>query len=93
MILAPGTFARLGLLLSFAVILQISALSQIGPLGGHADLVALVRALSALNRSLRRRGMIHAGDRVVRAFAAVGWEWGGRWSSPKDYQHFSANGH
>jgi hypothetical protein len=45
------------------------------------------------DRSLRRRGMIHAGDRVVRAFAAVGWEWGGRWSSPKDYQHFSANGH
>jgi rod shape-determining protein MreD len=46
-ILAPGTFARLGLLLTFAVILQISALSQIGPLGGHADLVALVVAAVA----------------------------------------------
>jgi hypothetical protein len=45
------------------------------------------------DRSLHRRGMIHAGDAVVRAFAAVGWEWGGFWSSPKDYQHFSANGH
>jgi hypothetical protein len=45
------------------------------------------------DRSLRRRGMIHSGDAVVRAFAAVGWGWGGSWTSPKDYQHFSANGH
>ncbi len=45
-----------------------------------------------LNRSRRARGMIHAGDAVVRAFAAVGWGWGGSWASPKDYQHFSATG-
>jgi poly-gamma-glutamate synthesis protein (capsule biosynthesis protein) len=45
------------------------------------------------DRSLRLRGMIHSGDAVVRAFAAVGWEWGGRWAGAKDYQHFSANGH
>jgi hypothetical protein len=44
------------------------------------------------DRSLRRTGMIHAGDAVVRAFAAVGWRWGGSWTSSKDYQHFSANG-
>ncbi len=44
------------------------------------------------DRSLRRTGMIHAGDAVVRAFAAVGWRWGGAWTSVKDYQHFSANG-
>lgn len=44
------------------------------------------------DRSLHVRGMIHAGDVVVRSFAAVGWEWGGRWNSPKDYQHFSASG-
>jgi hypothetical protein len=25
------------------------------------------------------------------AFAAIGWYWGGRWSSP-DYQHFSLTG-
>ena len=36
--------------------------------------------------------MIHAGDKVVRAFAAVGWSWGGAWHSPVDYQHFSATG-
>jgi hypothetical protein len=44
------------------------------------------------DRSLTRKGMIHAGDVVVRAFARVGWGWGGSWASPKDYQHFSANG-
>jgi Ca2+-binding RTX toxin-like protein len=44
------------------------------------------------DRSRRAKGMIHDGDRVVRAFRSVGWEWGGDWSSPRDYQHFSANG-
>jgi hypothetical protein len=37
-------------------------------------------------------GAIHAADVVVGAFAAIGWEWGGNWSSAKDYQHFSASG-
>jgi D-alanyl-D-alanine carboxypeptidase len=45
-----------------------------------------------VDRSRHAKGMIHAGDRVVRAFAAVGWEWGGYWSYPKDYQHFSSTG-
>jgi hypothetical protein len=36
--------------------------------------------------------MIHAGDLVVRAFASIGWKWGGSWSGGKDYQHFSSNG-
>jgi len=45
-----------------------------------------------LDRSLWRLGMIHRGDRAVRAFAAAGWSWGGAWRSLKDYQHFSANG-
>jgi hypothetical protein len=35
--------------------------------------------------------LIVNGD-AVRAFAAVGWRWGGAWTSLKDYQHFSANG-
>jgi D-alanyl-D-alanine carboxypeptidase len=38
------------------------------------------------------RGVIRADDVVVRAFARIGWEWGGYWSSAKDYQHFSATG-
>ena len=37
-------------------------------------------------------GMITADGPVVRAFAAIGWQWGGTWRSAQDYQHFSANG-
>jgi len=44
------------------------------------------------DRSRNDPGMIHAGDAVVRAFAAQGWKWGGYWSTGKDYQHFSASG-
>lgn len=36
--------------------------------------------------------VIHAGDPVVTAFTAAGWQWGGYWSSPVDYQHFSVSG-
>jgi hypothetical protein len=44
------------------------------------------------DRSDVRPGMVIAHDAVWRAFHAIGWEWGGQWSSAKDYQHFSANG-
>jgi poly-gamma-glutamate synthesis protein (capsule biosynthesis protein) len=37
-------------------------------------------------------GVIHPDDAVVRAFAAVGWEWGGSWERPVDFQHFSLTG-
>lgn len=45
-----------------------------------------------VQRSPTRKGMVAAGGPVVRAFAAIGWRWGGSWSSSKDYQHFSSNG-
>lgn len=45
-----------------------------------------------LDRSRRAKGLIRANDQVVRAFAAIGWGWGGYWTSFKDYQHFSATG-
>ena len=45
-----------------------------------------------LNRSRVRPGMAEPGGRLVRAFAAVGWKWGGRWTGSPDYQHFSKNG-
>ena len=44
------------------------------------------------DRSRNSKGMIHAGDAVVQAFARQGWGWGGTWSSGKDYQHFSSTG-
>jgi len=44
-----------------------------------------------MDRSNVRPGMAYRGGDLVDAFAAVGWQWGGRWSDP-DYQHFSATG-
>lgn len=43
------------------------------------------------DRSRKDPGVIHRGDHVVRAFASIGWGWGGVWSGAKDYQHFSSN--
>jgi hypothetical protein len=49
-------------------------------------------AVSYRNRSRHRKGMIT--PKVVRAFAASGWGWGGAWSGDtKDYMHFSSTGH
>jgi hypothetical protein len=45
-----------------------------------------------LDRSSVRRGMATPAGTLVRAFASVGWQWGGRWSGTPDYQHFSATG-
>jgi hypothetical protein len=45
-----------------------------------------------LNRAKVRPGMAVRGGLLVRAFAAVGWSWGGRWTGSPDYQHFSATG-
>jgi D-alanyl-D-alanine carboxypeptidase len=57
--------------------------------GGHVSPPA-GRGYAA--RARRAAGMIHAGDAVVRAFAAAGWRWGGAWRGARDYQHFSASG-
>ncbi len=47
---------------------------------------------SFVDRSQNAPGLIHSGDVVVRAFASIGWKWGGDWTGTKDYQHFSSNG-
>jgi hypothetical protein len=44
------------------------------------------------DRLLIRRGMAVAGGLLVRAFASVGWAWGGRWTGSPDWQHFSKTG-
>jgi hypothetical protein len=56
------------------------------------DLVLPELSSSYLDRDRVRPGMITPDGVVVRAFAAIGWTWGGQWRSLKDYQHFSANG-
>jgi hypothetical protein len=43
-----------------------------------------------LDRTSYRKGMAVADGVLVRAFAAVGWKWGG--ASFGDYQHFSTTG-
>jgi len=45
-----------------------------------------------VDRGNRRPGMVVAGDVVVQAFSAQGWGWGGAWTNPRDYQHFSRSG-
>ena len=45
-----------------------------------------------VDRSRYRKGMAVAGGVLVRAFASVGWLWGGRWAASPDWQHFSATG-
>ena len=49
-------------------------------------------ATSYLDRGAVRPGMIRPDGPVVKAFAAIGWKWGGDYHSLKDYMHFSANG-
>jgi len=44
------------------------------------------------DRTNVRPGMAVRGGSLVTAFAAAGWQWGGRWAASPDYQHFSANG-
>ncbi len=44
------------------------------------------------DRTKVRRGMAVAGGVLVRAFAAAGWQWGGRWRGNPDWQHFSKTG-
>jgi D-alanyl-D-alanine carboxypeptidase len=44
------------------------------------------------DRNTPWKGAIYADDVVVRAFAAIGWGWGGAWPDSHDYQHFSASG-
>lgn len=57
------------------------------------DLVLPELASAYVDREGVRPGMIFEGDVVTRAFDAIGWGWGGRWSSLVDWMHFSLNGH
>ncbi|RIJ77749.1 LysM peptidoglycan-binding domain-containing protein [Nakamurella silvestris] len=45
-----------------------------------------------LDRTVYRSGMVLGDGAAERAFGSEGWSWGGRWTAPVDYQHFSANG-
>lgn len=59
----------------------------------RGELVGPELARAYTDRTWQRPGMIVEGDVVTRAFDAIGWGWGGRWSSLKDWMHFSQSGH
>ncbi|MBN1173720.1 MAG: M15 family metallopeptidase [Micromonosporaceae bacterium] len=56
------------------------------------DTVLPELATAYLDRATPRAGMVAPAGPVVRAFASIGWQWGGNYRSLKDYMHFSANG-
>jgi hypothetical protein len=58
----------------------------------QGDLVLPELASAYLDRGRERPGMILPGGVVTKAFAAIGWTWGGTWDSPVDRMHFSATG-
>jgi hypothetical protein len=55
------------------------------------DNVLPVEGTRYTDRSDPIPGMINEGDAIIDIFAAVGWSWGGVWTSP-DYMHFSEPG-
>jgi hypothetical protein len=56
------------------------------------DLVLPELASAYADRTDVRPGMHVDGGPAVRAFARIGWTWGGTWRSSKDWMHFSENG-
>ncbi len=56
------------------------------------DVVLPELASAYIDRAEERPGMILGGDVVTSAFADIGWGWGGKWRSSRDFMHFSANG-
>jgi hypothetical protein len=59
----------------------------------HKGKVVLPELATAyLDRAQARPGMVRPRGPVVKAFAAIGWPWGGDYRSLKDYMHFSASG-
>lgn len=49
-------------------------------------------ATAYIDRSNVRPGMVLDPGVAVKAFAKIGWKWGGHWKSHQDWMHFSAGG-
>jgi hypothetical protein len=58
----------------------------------RGDLILPELAGAYVDRDLQRPGMVLPGGPATDAFAAIGWGWGGDWSSAADWMHFSATG-
>lgn len=55
----------------------------------HDGVVAPPAGAPYVDRTHPHPAVLREGDAVVAAFDAIGWEWGGRWTSP-DWHHFQA---
>lgn len=84
---APG--ARRWSAHAYGLAIDVNPVENPYVLGGVARPAA---GAAYVDRSRYRRGMAVPSGVLVRAFGAVGWQWGGRWTSSPDYQHFSATG-
>jgi len=60
------------------------------PSAGHAYKKPSQRRWQAKRK--RKRGVIYTRGPIVKEFAKIGWKWGGRWRSLKEYKHFSKSG-
>lgn len=58
----------------------------------RGEVVAPELASSYIDRANQRPGMILEGAPAVGAFEEMGWGWGGRWTTARDWMHFSSNG-
>lgn len=58
----------------------------------RGDVVRPPEGRAWIDRDPEAPGVIVAGGPAEAAFRRIGWRWGGRWRSAKDYQHFSKNG-
>jgi hypothetical protein len=58
----------------------------------QSGVISHANARTFRDRTRVRPGMAVEGGVLVRAFARIGWGWGGRWSGSQDYQHFSITG-
>nr|WP_246540784.1 M15 family metallopeptidase [Mycobacterium spongiae] len=53
-----------------------------------AGAIQPTNAAEYLDRDRTDPGLLHDGDPAVLAFTDQGWQWGGFWTTPIDYQHF-----
>jgi len=58
----------------------------------RGDLVLPAAGSDYASRAPIRPGMITRPGPVIRAVDDIGWEWGGDWDDPIDYQHVSTGG-
>jgi len=58
----------------------------------RGDVVLPELASAYLDRDRQRPGMVLPGGPATEAFAAIGWSWGGDWTSVTDSMHFSRDG-